>query len=708
MNEIKLYGIDTHNLKHIDITIPKNAITVIYGRSGAGKSSLAFSSLYAVCVDEFDAIENGYNEVHQYKIEKYLGIIPAVSISQSIKNNNPRSTLYTYLNIPHILSSIKCKLPNQILDFEQLKIGSIRNECNYCLGIGEITTLLKSDMVIECCRIIDNPFKLWRKGNLSDFYYQLLITFCKDNDISIDKKFNALSKEQQDLLLYGKSKNKISFKCRINKRLTTKRAYFVGIISFAKQTQKDLRDYSIREICPKCKGSRINETLQYEKIFSLFTMKDFLLMSFNDLLEYIKNKEELMDLFKVIKPIVEMGLGYLHFSRSIPSLSGGELQKLRFSRLLHSNISGILLVIDEISSQLNENDLPLILEKIKELSKRNTVVLVEHSPFIIYNADHCIHIGPCAGSQGGYICSQESIRPISSSVQRNTITNWIMLKDLSKNNVISQNIIFPEKALTVIRGISGAGKSSLAKAIEQRENAIYISQKRTYFSSYSVLCHTLKLHLELAKFYANKLNLEEDEFLLHKKAGCKTCGGIGVIKYERRFEKDLYVTCSSCDGKLFDETNEHIFKEVNGICLFDCYQKEIGSLLHYFPQKIKLSKIISTLIELGLGHLQLNRKNRTLSGGEQRRIKLCEYFSRQTESNKILIIDEPIAGLDPETASKIAEFIYTKTKLFKAILVIEHRKEIIPYIDFEIGIGPYAGNNGGKIMYTRKVLSLTK
>ena len=111
-----------------------------------------------------------------------------------------------------------------------------------------------------------------------------------------------------------------------------------------------------------------------------------------------------------------------------------------------------------------------------------------------------------------------------------------------------------------------------------------------------------------------------------------------------------------------------------------------------------LSQILETAISLGLGHLQLSRKTQTLSGGETRRLKLCEHLSRRKETNKILIIDEPAAGLDPETASKVAHFIRQKTELFSAVILIEHRREVVKYADYEIRIGPFAGDMGGEIM----------
>ena len=697
-DNIELYDIQTHNLKKISVTIPKNRITAIYGRSGAGKSSLAFSTLHQLCSDEFEAMENGFNDNQDYQLSGYNGIIPSIAITQTNKNNNPRSTLYSFLNIAQILSSVQL---DDLIPYSLLKLNKPQNECHHCHGLGEIGEVSNENLVDNDKTISDNPFKIWQKGYLHEMYHNLVLAYCKFENIPIDLPYSQLSKSEQDKLLHGTSSEKLLVRYKHNGKYRQRKLQYQGVMQSAeaKINSNSTLDIKINSICPYCVGTRVDrETYHNIKINSIEFI-EFLHLPIIELQKKFDSSSQFSYFNRVLTSICEMGLGYLNLSRSIPSLSGGELQKLKFSRILNSSISGVLLVIDEISSQLSNDYYPVILGKIRKLSKSNTIVMVEHNPYFIENADYHIHIGKFAGKKGGYICDYENITPIKEKITHKTTEDFFEFKNINKNNIHEQAIKIPKKMITVLRGVSGSGKSSLAKWIETTQNAIYIKQKNSNFSSRSVLASTLKINTVIAEYFSKNTGLETNEFLLNKNAGCKVCNGIGVIKYERGFEKDIYLNCSNCNGNLFDECNTAIYKKVEELCLVDFYQKEISDLLPLLPPTLKsLIQILDTANSLGLGHLQLSRKTQTLSGGESRRLKLCEHLARQKETKRILIVDEPVAGLDSETASKVASFIRNKSHLFACVILIEHRKEIINYSDYIIRIGPFAGDLGGKII----------
>lgn len=698
-NSIDLYQVSTHNLKNISISIPKNKITAVYGRSGAGKSSLAFSTLHQLCVDEFDAMENGFNDNQDYKVGEYSGIIPSVAINQINKNSNPRSTLYSFLNIAQILSSIK---QFTLMDYSLLKLNKPKNECPHCKGLGEIAGFSNTDLVDEQKTLKENPFRIWQKGYLSDLYYKLMVEFCKAESIPIDIPYYLLSETDKNQLLYGKSEEKLTVRFKHNGKYKQKKSYYQGVIPAAelKLNSASMEDIIQMRCCPYCFGSRVNKDTYQDQVIAGIPFIDFICLPLSELKEKLKDKSEYTYLVKVLNSICELGLGYLNLTRSIPSLSGGELQKLKFSRILNSEISGVLIVIDEISSQLSEDSYLMIWEKLKQISDKNTVVLVEHSPFFIERSDYRIHIGRFAGVRGGSICENEIISPLNIPIKHHKSKAFFKFDNINKHNLYNQSVIIPKKSITIFTGVSGSGKSSLAKWIEANQKAIYITQKSSNFSSRSVLSSTLKINKIIAEYFAKNTGLSEDEFLLHKNAGCKVCNGIGVIKYERGFDKDLYLTCHHCNGSLFDDNSSAIYKKVAGLSILDFYQLEISQLLPKLPKSLgNLIQVLETVNELGLGYLQLSRKTQSLSGGETRRLKLCEHLSRQKETKKILIIDEPVAGLDPETASKVVYFIRQKMNLFSAVILIEHRKEVVHYADYEVKIGPFAGKNGGQILF---------
>ncbi len=588
-----------------------------------------------------------------------------------------------------------------IPDFKYLKINKPGNECPCCKGLGETPMIDLASIIDQEKSISEKPFSIWRTGTFSGFYHNLLLAFCELECIDTTVPFRELPKVQKNKILSGKTSSRIPLKFKYKGVTRQRRAYYEGVMLSAQSFigKKTLENSTVRVVCSDCLGSRINLGV-YRNIQILeFYFIEFLTLPLSDLFDKLNGFPNAGDLVRIIKSICDVGLGYLSFSRSIPSLSGGELQKLRFSRLLNSNISGVLLVIDEISSQINENDFPKIFIKLKKLSKNNTIVLVEHSSYFIDNANYKIHIGLTAGYNGGYICPDEEISPVKKQIKKRRATNFYNFQDVTKNNVVQQEFKIPKGCLTIFTGLSGSGKSSIARVIEEREGAIYISQKRTNFNSRSVLASSIKINNLVATYFSKNTGVDSDHFLLSKEAGCKTCDGIGVLKYERGYDKDFYLSCPDCEGELFNRDSEFTDLEVNGLTIIDFYNKtitELHDLLYeiYTP----FSKILETMVALGLGHLQMKRKTQTLSGGELRRIKLCEHLSRQKRSNKILIIDEPVAGLDPETASNVANFIYQKVPLFSAVILIEHRKEVIDFSDYEIKIGPLVGKLGGKVV----------
>lgn len=527
--------------------------------------------------------------------------------------------------------------------------------------------------------------------------------FAKEKNIDTSLKFSSLPYEHQHLILNGESSSKLIFRCKTKGKTRQRRAFYKGVMLYTNNKIDQKSEsviYKTQKICMACHGSRINNSISEFDILSI-KFKDFLLYPISKLCKTIEKQHPNSNLHKLLLSIVDMGLGYLSLSRSIPSLSGGELQKLIFSRLLISNTTGILIVIDEISSQLNIVDYPKILEKIRTISKNNSIILVEHNQFFIDAADIRIHIGRFAGASGGVISPEETIRPLPNKNNRNIISDFFYFNQLSKNNILNQNVSIPKGCVSLFVGVSGSGKSSLAKAISEKSDSLYISQKTPNYTGRSFVATITNLNNLIAAQFSKKTGYNSDYFLPNKIGGCNTCHGQGVIKYERGFENDIHIKCPKCNGSLFDESLMEVNSKVKGMTIIDIYNSELKNIGTLFDDS-SINRILSTLDDLGLSHLTLSRKTHTLSGGEMRRIKLCEILSKSRKTNKILIIDEPLAGLDPETGSKVLNHIYKKSHLFNAIILIEHHIEAESFADYKVSIGPFAGDDGGNILYQGK------
>jgi len=704
---MKIIGIKTNNLKNVDIEIDLGTIIGIFGPSGGGKTSLAYSTIYKLCYNTFNSIQNGFELSEDYIVDEYENLIPTVGIRQLNLNTNPRSTIYSYLNFATFISSSK----HIDIPYSYLKLNNPLNECKVCKGLGIIYSIDISLAIDENLTIKEIPFIAWKKqyNTGSNLYENLLLEFCKKYDIDVNKKFSELPQSKKELLLYSKSETEFQIKYKSNKRYRNKKVKFIGYLiwleiylhSSKKSEYNFARKFSSEQPCKQCKGSR----LDIEKYKNLFIDKisfiDFLSQPIKQVIKYI-DKNKYKKIYEKLNNMLFLGIGYLNLSRAIPTLSGGELQKLNLTNLINSKISNILIVIDEITSGLNAADYDNIVSYLKQIQKsNNSLMLIEHNKYFLSKCDTLIKVGPGSGKKGGYLIEPklENIK-FQFKEKKQKLNNFIQLNNININNVKNQTIKFPEKSITSIIGKSGSGKSSVALFIEKKiDNVIYISQKNLKGNIKSTLASVLEINKHIAQAFSKKYNKDYHFFMPNSgsKIICQNCNGQGVIKYERSFEEDIIITCPECNGSLFNKESLKYTID-NNISLYDIYNFTIDEL-NNLKSINKFDKFIELSNYLSLGHLSLNRKTNTLSGGELKRVKIIKTLLNKSLKNKILIIDEPSAGLDENSALRVLNIIKKYKQDSKSIILIEHNPYIFFETDFIIELGPDAGDEGGKVIF---------
>lgn len=715
-NGIVFEGIETNNLKNISVDISKHKITAIAGVSGGGKSSLAYSTVHSICHQTFKSIESGYFEDAHYIVSSYKGIIPSIGIKQINSNTNPRSTLYSYLNIASILSSIKNK---KIVDipFERLKLNSPYNECLKCNGSGILLSPSINLLIDSEKKIKDNPILPW-KTTTSNKFEKLLSIACEQEKIDVNKKFFDLSRKHQDYLLNGKSREKYNFSFKVNGKYRKRELPFIGVIkemerslsSGSKSEFVKANKYCTSQACKYCLGTRL-DTASYSSLYiGNISFFDFISNNIDSVLKEIKKirtKSPALEKLKdILSSISDIGLGYLSLARPIPTLSGGELQKLNFSQLVQSDITNILIVIDEISSQVHTSDYQKIFEGIQKIKERgNTILLVEHSSYFIRKSDVVIEVGPLPGKDGGHlISSYKHWTPNQELLEKNAMDfDYFLISNINKNNVTDLDIEIPIRGSVCIVGKSGAGKSSLAKYIsENYKNTEYVSQSNISNNARSTVSTYLDINKTIIKLFSDNFNENPEVFSYTSGAigACSKCDGKGVVRYERSFEKSIDTKCDQCNGLLFSEiSSDFKLNSTNISKLYNTELKILPDLLDNLPKK--LLKLIDTANNLGLSHLSLNRKTSTLSGGEQKRLKLLSSYLKNIK-DKILIIDEPGSGLDDWTSSKVSKFIDSQKSRYFSTVIIDHKPSVFLHMDHIIEIGPGAGDKGGKAVHQGK------
>ncbi len=445
--------------------------------------------------------------------------------------------------------------------------------------------------------------------------------------------------------------------------------------------------------------------------------------------------------------LLAVGLGYLSLDRSAATLSGGEAQRIRLATQIGSQLRGVLYVLDEPSIGLHARDndrLITSLEKLRDLG--NTVLVVEHDEETIRRADYVVDLGPGAGNAGGHLVAKG--RPAEIEQSADSLTGrylrgelkiavpprrrapngkFIRLLGCEANNLKDVDLDLPLGLLTVVTGVSGSGKSTLVNDIlyralaqslyrsmerpgafrgiegaDQIDKVIEIDQApigrtpRSNPATYTgVFAPIRELFAMLPE--SRERGYRPGRFSFNVKGGrCEACQGDGLRRIEMNFLPDVYVTCEVCRGRRYNaETLSVRYKGYSISDLLDMPIVDALKVLENIPQiKVKLE----TLVDVGLGYIQLGQSSTTLSGGEAQRIKLARELSRRQTGRTLYILDEPTTGLHFDDVKKLLDVLNRLADLGNTVLVIEHHLDVIKQADWIIDLGPEGGEGGGRIV----------
>jgi excinuclease ABC subunit A len=447
--------------------------------------------------------------------------------------------------------------------------------------------------------------------------------------------------------------------------------------------------------------------------------------------------------------LIDVGLGYLTLNRLSNTLSGGESQRINLVTSLGSALVGSLYILDEPSIGLHSRDtgrLINVLYRLRDLG--NTVVVVEHDEEIIRAADYIIDVGPKAGSYGGNIVykgDMSNLEPGSNSYtvkyllgeesidvpkHRRTSNNRITIKGARENNLKGITVDFPLNTFTVVSGVSGSGKSTLVRNIlyrslmrhfgntcdapgqcESVEGALkqlcgveLIDQNPIGKSSRSNPVTYLKVYDEIRHLFAQQplakqLKFGAGHFSFNADGGrCEECKGEGTITVSMQFMADLKLECEACHGKRFkNEVLEVKFHDKN---IHDILEMTIGDAINFFQEhgQKRIADSLQPLQDVGLAYIKLGQSSSTLSGGENQRVKLAYYLSRQSDRPTMFIFDEPTTGLHFHDIKKLLKSFERLLERGHSLVVIEHNMDVIKCADYLIDLGPEGGEDGGNLI----------
>ena len=621
--------------------------------------------------------------------------------------------------------------------------------CSECEGFGDVIGIDPELVIPDTSKsVFDHAIVPWRGASLVKHYNEL-INSAYLFDFPIHKPYFELTKDQKDLLWKGNS-------------------HFTGISKFFKRIEKKnykiqnrvlLSRYRGKTICGVCKGSRLKESTDYIKINEK-SLGDLLQLSIDSLFEFFNNlkldahdlkisERLLIEINSRLRYVRKVGLGYLNLNRRSSSLSGGESQRIQLATSLGSSLVGSMYILDEPSIGLHSRDNKRLIEILKNLRDLgNTVIVVEHDEEIMKAADSVIDIGPEAGTLGGKIVAQGSIKKVLKSKSLTAeYLNGVRKIDIPKKRRISKkhikiigareqnlkniNIEIPLGVLTVVSGVSGSGKTSLVKKIlnpalsryfdvytekpgdfselkgdlDTLRGVEFVDQNPIGRSSRSNPVTYIKAYDDIRTLFASlniskNRNYQPKHFSYNVDGGrCDHCKGEGVITIEMQFMADVVLECENCNGKRFKkEVLEVKFKDVNIDQLLKMTVDDAIDFFTSFSQN-KIIQKLQPLQDVGLGYITLGQSSATLSGGEAQRIKLASFISQGTSKEKILFIfDEPTTGLHFHDIKKLLASFDALIEKGHSIVVVEHNMDLIKCADHLIDLGPEAGENGGYLV----------
>ncbi|MBT1706880.1 excinuclease ABC subunit UvrA [Fulvivirgaceae bacterium PWU5] len=622
--------------------------------------------------------------------------------------------------------------------------------CQTCEGFGKVLGI-DEDLVVpdKSLSVYEGAIAPWRSETMGEWQKPLVKNGIKF-DFPIHRPYNELTKAQQEVLWNGNS-------------------HFSGIHEFFRYLESKthkiqyrvlLSRYRGRTNCPDCKGTRLRKDAQYVRIADT-SITDIVLLPIEDALVFFNNLKLpvhdqkvsdriLTEIKSRLEYLTKVGLGYLNLNRITSTLSGGEYQRIKLATSLGSALVGSMYILDEPSIGLHPKDTDRMIQVLKTLRDLgNTVIVVEHEEEIMRAADQIIDIGPDAGSHGGELVFQGTLKDLNGKVRSHTTDylsgreeiatpkmrrKWkdsVTVFGARENNLKNLTVKFPLAALTVVTGVSGSGKSTLIKKIlypvlgrlsgsvsetpgkydkiegefSKITQVEFVDQNPIGKSSRSNPISYVKAYDAIRNLFAEQALSKQRaykpaHFSFNVEGGrCDTCEGEGEIRVEMQFMADIFLKCESCHGKRFKQ--EVLEVEYNGKNIADILDMTVEDALTFFQDKKAVHDKIFPLFDVGLGYVKLGQSSNSLSGGEAQRVKLASFLGKNsTEGHILFIFDEPTTGLHFHDIAKLLKAINALVDIGHSVIVIEHNLEVIKCADWIIDLGPEGGEKkGGTLMF---------
>ncbi|MGO1582470.1 MAG: ATP-binding cassette domain-containing protein [Actinomycetaceae bacterium] len=747
---IRVTGASVNNLKNISVDIPKRRLTVFTGVSGSGKSSLVFDTIAAesqrMINETYPAFLQGFMpSLDRPEVDSLDGLTTAIVVGQERLAANIRSTLGTVSDVNAVLRLLFSRFATphigsaQAYSFnvpsasgsgaltvekggrthaEKATFSVVGGMCPHCEGTGAVSDVDLAQIVDEELSFEDGAVLV--PGYKADGWYAKIFGAV----IPLDVPIRSLTKKQRHDLLYADTRKIKAEGMNITYEGLIPRIEKSMLSKDRDSLQPHIRAFVDRAVtfgtCPECAGTRLAEGARTSTIDGV-SIADACAMQISDLRTWVDSLDLpgggplLTGLADTLSAFDEIGLGYLSLDRPSGTLSGGEAQRTKMIRHLGSALTDVTYVFDEPSIGLHPHDIARMNDLLLRLrDKGNTVLVVEHKPEMIAIADHVVDIGPRAGTSGGEVVFEGDLDGLraSGTLTGAHLDDRARLKDSVRepsgaleirgadaHNLQSVDVDVPLGVLVAVTGVAGSGKSTLIHgSLGGRDGVVVVDQSPIKGSRRSNPATYTGALEPLRKAFAKANGVRPALFSANSEGACPACNGAGLIFTELGFMDTVTTTCEECGGRRYRaEVLEHT---LGGRSIADVLEMPVSEALELVSggeAKVPAAaKILTRIVDVGLGYLALGQPLTTLSGGERQRLKLAAQMG---QAGEIYILDEPTTGLHLADVEQMLAMLDHLVDAGKSVVVIEHHQAVMAHADRIIDLGPGAGHDGGRVVF---------
>ena len=804
-NFVRVRGAREHNLKNIDVDIPRDALVVFSGVSGSGKSSLAFGTLYAEAQRRYFESVAPYarrliDQVGVPAVDSIDGLPPAVALQQHRGGSSARSSVGSVTTISNLLRMLYSRAgtypPGRpLLYAEDFSPNTPQGACPRCHGIGRVYDVTEKIMVPDDSltireRAIAAWPPAWHGQNLRD----ILVTLGYD----IDTPWRELPRKDRDWILFTEEQPTVPVyagftpaETRRALRRKLEPSYmgtFTGVRQYVLHTfatthsalmKKRVARFMTSAPCPQCHGKRLRPAALAVR-FAGLDISELSQLSLARLattlrtavqgagVAHLREEKRIAatriahSVLERLTTLSELGLGYLALDRSTPTLSPGELQRLRLATQIRSNLFGVVYVLDEPSAGLHPADGEALYAALRQLQRSgNSVFVIEHDLRIMREADWIVDVGPDAGEHGGHILysgAPGGLQQVSGSHTarhlfgaptplqraRRSPGGWLQLAEVTLNNLHNLAVAFPLGVLTVVTGISGSGKSTLVSQALVQLIAAELGHEPAAPPTQSEEAVDLETALPgmasgriLAGMSAIRRMVLVDQKPIGRTPRSNLATYTGLFDHvrrlfaatplarRRRYDAGRFSfnmvkgRCPTCEGEgfvsvelLFMPTvfapctschgaryNEQTLEvALRGRSIAAVLGMTVSEALAFFSDEPPIVRSLQLLHDIGLGYLRLGQPATELSGGEAQRIKLATELQRAQRGDAIYILDEPTTGLHAADVQRLMAQLDVLIEAGNTVVLVEHDMDVAARSDWIIDMGPGAGEQGGRVV----------